>query len=64
MDRSRDSAPHGKNRVWNREGTCPPGVEELGDEVWSPSGIKILGTPIGSPEFVLTIIAKRLEDEG
>ena len=54
----------GKTRVWNREGTCPPGVEELGDEVWSPSGIKILGTSIGSPEFVRTIIAKRLEDEG
>ena len=40
------------------------GVEQLGDEVWSPSGIKIMGTPIGSPEFVRTIIAKRLEDEG
>ena len=54
----------GKTRVWNREGTCPPGIEELGDEVWSPSSIKILGTLIGSPEFVRTIIAKRLEDEG
>ena len=54
----------GKTRVWNREGTCPVGVEELGDEVWSPSGIKILGTPIGSPEFVRTIIAKRKADCG
>ena len=44
----------GKTRVWNRDGTCPAGVEELVDEVWSPSGIKILGTPIGSPEFVRT----------
>ena len=54
----------GKTRVWNRGGTCPAGVEELGEEVWSPSGIKILGTPIGSPEFVRTTVAKRLEDEG
>ena len=51
----------GKTRVWNREGTCPPGVGELGE---GPSGIKIFGTPIVSPEFVRTIIAKRLEDEG
>ena len=42
----------GKTRVWNRGGTCPPDVADLGEEVWNPAGIKILGTPIGSPEFV------------
>ena len=38
----------GKTRVWNREGTCPAELEDLGEEVWSPRGVKILGTPIGS----------------
>ena len=42
----------GKTRVWNRAGVCPPDVAELGDEVWSPRGVKILETPVGSPEFV------------
>ena len=54
----------GKTRVWNRAGTCSPGVEDLGQDVWSPDGIKFLGTPIGSPEFVHSFIERRLEDEG
>ena len=54
----------GKTRVWNRAGTCPPGVEDLGEDVWSPDGIKILGTAIVSPEFVHSFIERRLEDEG
>ena len=36
----------GKTRVWNRGGTCPLDVVDLGEEVWNPAGIKILGTPI------------------
>ena len=39
-------------------------VEDLGEGVWSPDGIKILGTPIGSLEFVHSFIERRLEDEG
>ena len=54
----------GKTRVWNRAGTCLPGVEDLGEDVWSPDGIKFLGTPIGSLEFVHRFIERRLEDEG
>ena len=54
----------GKTRVWNRGGTCPPDVVDLGEEVWNPAGIKILGTPIGSPEFVHRTVQQRLEDEG
>ena len=56
----------GKTRVWNREGVCPPGVEELGPEVWSPRGVKILGTPLGSDAFVQedggSWIAVRVQD--
>ena len=42
----------GKTRTWNRGGLCPEEMQELGPEVWSPCGVKILGTPVGSPEFV------------
>ena len=48
----------------NRGGTCPPDVADLGEEVWNAAGIKILGTPIGSPEFVHSTVQQRLEDEG
>ena len=48
----------GKTRVWNLD------VADLGDEVWNPAGIKILGTPIGTSEFVRSITQQRLEDEG
>ena len=50
--------------MWNRGGTCPPDVTDLGDEVWNSAGIKILGTPIGTSEFVRSITQQRLEDEG
>ena len=53
----------GKTRVWNREGVCPPGVEELGPEVWSPRGVKILGTPLGSDAFVQEMCEERLQSE-
>ena len=52
-----------KTRVWNRGGTCPD-VVDLGEEVRNTGGIKILGTPIGSPEFVQCTVQQRLEDEG
>ena len=53
----------GKTRVWNREGTCPADLEDLGEEVWSPRGVKILGTPIGSQEFVRSLGVERLQEE-
>ena len=53
----------GKTRVWNRKGECPPGIEQLGPEVWSPQGLKVLGTPIGSEEFTEAHVQERLEDE-
>ena len=53
----------GKTRVWNREGTCPADFEDFGEEVWSPRGVKILGTPIGSHEFVQSLGVERLLEE-
>ena len=42
----------GKTRVWNREGVCLPNFEDLGPDVWSSRGVKILGTLVGSDVFV------------
>ena len=42
---------------------CPDGVVDLYPEVWSPSGAKILGTLVGSPEFVSNLIEERLDEE-
>ena len=53
----------GKTRVWNRAGEVPPHVAELGPRVWSPEGVKVLGTPMGSPAFVKSLLGERLEEE-
>ena len=50
-------------RTWNRAGECPPNVEELGPDVWSPDDIKVLGTSVGNAGFEQTTIDARLEDE-
>ena len=49
----------GKTRTWNRAGTRPADLEDLGPE----EGIKILGTPIGSDQFVADVAQARLEEE-
>ena len=54
----------GETRVWNRSGTAHQDVWELGLEAWQPQGIKVLGTPIGTPEFTSARLRERVEDEG
>ena len=49
--------------MWNKAGECPEAIAELGPEVWSPEGVKILGTPIGSGEFVARVVAERSVEE-
>ena len=49
--------------MWNRGKVKPPALEDLGQDVWSPRGIKILGTPIGDADFVREHITKRLQCE-
>ena len=35
----------GKTRVWNKAGTKPEDVDTLGENVWQPGGVMVLGTP-------------------
>ena len=53
----------GKTKVWNQAGRAPEDVQELGPEAWRPQGLKILGTPIGTPEFVSQNMNDRIEEE-
>ena len=52
----------GKTRVEPRC-ECPADMQNLGPDVWSPDGVKILGTPVGCAEFVETATDARLEEE-
>ena len=53
----------GKTRVWNRAGICPPRLDDLGPDVWSPLGVKVLGTPVGTKEFTSRLLAERAGEE-
>ena len=61
----------GKTRVWNRGGVEPPGVRELGPEVWvggaerpaEQRGVKVLGTPLGTAEYATALGKKRYEKQ-
>ena len=53
----------GKTRVWNKDGVLPAGVATLGAEVWSPDGIVVLGTPIGSNAFCQAKADERIDVE-
>ncbi|CAK0807356.1 unnamed protein product [Prorocentrum cordatum] len=60
----------GKCRAYSRGGgAAPPGIGELGRDVWRGDrappdrGIKILGTPLGTPEFVAAHLESRLQEE-
>ena len=53
----------GKTRVWNRAAECPKRVAELGFDVWNPHSAKILGTPVGSGDFVARLATERLAEE-
>ena len=52
-----------KTRCWNQNGRCLPNMFDLGPEVWSPQGVKVLGTPIGSFEFIKEVSDRRLAEE-
>ena len=59
-----------KTRVYNGQGgVAPEGIQELGPDVWRGNrplheqGILTLGTPIGTPAFVSSATAERLQDE-
>ena len=52
-----------KTRVWNRAGGCAEDMEVLGADVWSPDGVKLLGTPVGTDAFVAKHVEERLAEE-
>ena len=52
-----------KTPTWNIVGEVPNRVEELGPSVWSPAGVKILGSPVGTYAFYLEAARERLEEE-
>ena len=61
----------GKTRVYNKSGTEPEGVQELGPDVWvgalnrraDERGLKVLGTPVGTAEYVKAQGAKWVAKE-
>ena len=53
----------GKTQVWNKAWILPQNVEDLGPEVWQPSGITVLGTPIGSELYISEKLDERLAKE-
>ena len=53
----------GKTRVWNRGGIAPGQVEELGPAARSCDGIKVLGTPLGTAQFVSPLMEERIAEE-
>ena len=53
----------GKTKAWNRAGAIPEDGARLGAEAWQKEGITVLGTPIGSTQFVLEKIEARITEE-
>ena len=49
----------GQTRLCNKSGISPPNVEGLGQQVWSCEGIKVLGTPVGTDEFMSDVVIER-----
>ena len=53
----------GKTQVWNQAAECPPEMGDFLPEVWSPEGMKILGTPVGTEAFENAACGERIEEE-
>ena len=53
----------GKTRIWNRAGIRSPDIDDFCEEVWSPDGVKVLGSPIGTEAFIESFADRRLEEE-
>ena len=60
-----------ETRVWNRAGVVPAEVATLGVDVWvggdecppAMRGVKVLGAPVGAPEFVQEHGREKLAEE-
>ena len=60
LDCSRERA---KTRTWNLGTEVPERMGELGANVWNPEGLKVLGTPVGTPRFHQAASEERLQKE-
>ena len=61
----------GKTKMWNKAGVQPPGAEAIGPDVWvggphvapAQRGIVVLGSPLGSQEFIRGHTDETLRDQ-
>ena len=61
----------GKTKLWNAEGRQPGVVDAFKGLVWrgdfslppSKQGLKILGVPIGHPEYIVRELAQKVEEQ-
>ena len=53
----------GKTRVWNPAGVVPDNIAEVGQEAWQPDNITVLGTPIGSAQYIASKMEERIVRE-
>ena len=53
----------GKTKVWNKVGVEPEHIHTMGENAWQPSGTMVLGTPIGSEQFVSEKLQDRINKE-
>ena len=54
----------GKTSVGNSAVVVPDNIAEVGQEAWQPDGITVLGTPIGSAQYINCIENGREDREG
>ena len=53
----------GKTRVGNSAGVVPDNIAEVGQEAFQPDGITVLGTPIGSAQYIASKMEERIARE-
>ena len=50
----------GKTRAWNKSAIVPERIEDISPDAWQPAGMKVLGTPIGSDQYVADKMSERI----
>ena len=50
----------GETKVWNSSGCEPEGLDTIGEDVWSPEGTVVLGSPLGSEAFIQSKLDERM----
>ena len=50
----------GKTRAWNKSAIVPERIEDISPDAWQPAGMKVLGRPIGSDQYVADKMSERI----